>query len=248
MPSTRILMACPKMQSWSRPPVVRNIGIPSNIKCLSARLHAQTRTRSRESPKMHSLIEHEAFISTTKNHLSKYRNTMVPGHCEQIDTSCYAMSPLASDSVGFQLAAWGGNDSGKRHQGCAESPDTKSFQLSSPSWYHDSEDEEEHDDDDQDGNGDGQMQWAQTGNGRRADTIDEPDEMEGLIQNPVVSISTASKDRRVHFSATVVSEVRMFERCPPQYHNNLYYTAHELQKIIDDFVAHGQEPCAGRRP
>lgn len=52
-----------------------------------------------------------------------------------------------------------------------------------------------------------------------------------------------NRPRKVNFCHTLVTDVRYYERAEYKDYKDLYYTAHELQRIIDEFVAQG-----GRSP
>ena len=56
------------------------------------------------------------------------------------------------------------------------------------------------------------------------------DELEDVVKN---------RPRKVNFCHTLVSDVRYYERAAYEDYKNLYYTAHELQRMIDEYVAQG---------
>ena len=66
-----------------------------------------------------------------------------------------------------------------------------------------------------------------------------------LAQQQTCDVPCRVDSRRVYFCPEVVSNVSYYERAPLEDVKNLYYTAHELQKMIDDFVAQGGTKLLG---
>jgi hypothetical protein len=60
-----------------------------------------------------------------------------------------------------------------------------------------------------------------------------------LAMNPEVEDGVKNRPRKVNFCHTLVSDVRYYERAAYEDYKNLYYTAHELQRMIDENVAKG---------
>ena len=150
-------------------------------------------------------------------------------------------------SASFALSAWGSSD----HDTPAQAYGRPSFPecLDSPSWDEGDTDADEGDDQSE------SLSVSSCENSGKCEKMDydyniiltEIDECLSWdpLSQPRDEVDNLLSTRKVHFCPEVVSNVCYFERAASEDHKNMYYTAHELQRMIDDFVAQGGSSLLG---
>ncbi len=142
-------------------------------------------------------------------------------------------------TASFALAAWGSSSDNDKPTQAQSFPDF----INHENWDDcdtDSEDEEDKSEClcDASCQDTGECVQMQDDDATIFDEIDDYLSLDPLSQ-PHDERDDRLPTRKVHFGPEVVSKVCYYERAALEDHKNMYYTAHELQRIIDDFVAQG---------
>jgi hypothetical protein len=174
-------------------------------------------------------------------------------YCEQQQATMVKPQPSCCDDTfivpgitapSFSLGAWGGD---KTAQVSPDEGPTFVFPMScrDPDWD---------DDDDHDGDDDSDC-WSVASSQQSIECDDagdnaseagdddsvlaELDDYLAMTSHECEQQQMEDRPRKVSFCHTLVTEVRYYERAAYEDYKNLYYTAHELQRMIDEFVAQG---------
>lgn len=182
---------------------------------------------------------------------------MTPAQCEPQQRSSPSTSPDEMEllmfagpitSASFQLGAWGGSNS------CSSSsnPTTKTPEPCSnnrpTTWYHTSDDDDSAaDDDDADADDDDHSQCCYGSSfesrsdhvyGKKKDQVlSEEIRFDFSLGQQLTITTTPSTDNnegRVRFSCDI--RVRHYQKSDPKDWVHLYYSAHELQRMMDSYV------------
>merc|ERR1712232_1381991 len=129
-------------------------------------------------------------------------------------------------------------------QNCEDLPPQESFFF--PCW----EEEENNNNDDDDGDSQS-CNWSVQSSSCNEDYGWEEDDVDRMIDQSLSveldqylamsmeNYHSINRKRSIRFNENPVSTVHYFEKVSDEDCKNLHYTAHELQKMIDDFVENG---------
>lgn len=178
---------------------------------------------------------------------------MTPAHCEAQERSSPS-TPLDEmelfmfdgpiTSASFQLGAWGGSNSHSSPSiRMAKTPESCSNNRPT-TWYHTSDDDDSSADDDDD---DDHSQCCSASSfesrsdyvcGKKKDNVLSEEIRFDFSLGQQLTITTArstdNHECRVRFSCDI--RVRHYQKCDPKDWVHLYYSAHELQRMMDSYV------------
>lgn len=162
--------------------------------------------------------------------------TMKPQHCTT-DFTMFATQPMTSPC--FSLGAW--RDEEKEPQNRLFDGLPFAFpECQNTSWDQDNDDDSQ------------SCDWsvASSDTSISWDHCEEENEEDEALStelddylNLCIQKQQDERPRLVHFCDTTMVET--FVKVAPEYHKDLYYTAHELQRMIDDFIAEGGSKLLG---
>ena len=192
---------------------------------------------NREQTTMHLLDD--LCCQQQQHQIARRTLTIMKQQHEAVECDFAFFSPGIT-TASFALAAWGSSsDSDKPTQ----EPSFPEF-ISNENW-----DDGDTDADDEDDKSE-YLSIASCQDSGECEYMQDDDdatlfnEIDDYLSSDPLSLPHDERDprlvtRKVHFGPEVVSKVCYYERAALADHKNMYYTAHELQRMIDDFVAQG---------